>query len=85
MLLTERHRANRWFRNVQAGGIRAQRRGISLRTELILFLGILVLLATASLGSIAYRTSRTIIEQDAVRDVGMISSDIRTKKSVLIK
>jgi len=77
-----RHRANRWFRNVQAGSIKAHRRGISLRTELILFLGILVLLATASLGSIAYRTSRTIIEQDAVRDVGVTAT---VRKQVLIR
>ena len=77
-----RHRANRWFRNVQAGSIKAHRRGISLRTELILFLGILVLLATASLGSIAYRTSRTIIEQDAVRDVGVTAT---VRKQVLMR
>ena len=77
-----RHRASRWFRNVQAGSIKVHRRGISLRTELILFLGILVLLATASLGSIAYRTSRTIIEQDAIRDVGVTAT---VRKQVLIR
>ena len=77
-----RHRASRWYRNVQAGSIKAHRRGISLRTELILFLGILVLLATASLGSIAYRTSRTIIEQDAVRDLGVTAT---VRKQVLIR
>ncbi len=77
-----RHRASRWFRNVQAGSIKAHRRGISLRTQLILLLGILVLLATASLGSIAYRTSRTIIEQDAVRDVGVTAT---VRKQVLIR
>ncbi len=82
ILLPERHRASRWFRNVQAGSIKAHRRGISLRTELILFLGILVLLATASLGSIAYRTSRTIIEKDAVRDVGVTAT---VRKQVLIR
>jgi len=78
----ERHRANRWFRNVRAGSIKAHRRGISLRTQLILFLGILVLLATASLGSIAYRTSRTTIEQGAVRDVGVTAT---VRKQVLIR
>jgi PAS domain S-box-containing protein len=77
-----RHRASRWFRNVQAGSIKAHRRGISLRTQLILLLGILVLLATASLGSIAYRTSRTIIEQDAVREVGVTAT---VRKQVLIR
>ncbi len=55
--------------------------GVALRTQLILFMGILVLLATASLGSIAYRTSRTIIEQDAVRDVGVTAT---VRKQVLI-
>jgi PAS domain S-box-containing protein len=77
-----RHRANRWFRNVQAGRIKAHRRGTSLRTQLIFLLGILILLATASLGSIAYRTSRTIIEQDAVRDVGVTAT---VRKQVLIR
>jgi PAS domain S-box-containing protein len=50
-------------------------RGIlSLRTELILLLCALVLLATASLGSIAYTSSRTIIEDGAVREVGTTAS-----------
>ena len=49
---------------------------------MILLLGILVLLATASLGSIAFRTSRTIIEQDAVRDVGVTAT---VRKQVLIR
>jgi PAS domain S-box-containing protein len=47
------------------------RRGtLSLRTELILLLCALMLLATASLGSIAYSSSRGIIEGGAVREVG---------------
>ncbi len=41
-----------------------------------------MLLATASLGSIAYRTSRTIIEQDAVREVGVTAT---VRKQVLIR
>ena len=43
---------------------------LSLRTELILLLCALVLLSTASLGSIAYSSSRSIIEGAAVREVG---------------
>lgn len=53
-----------------------------MRTQLILLLGILVLLATASLGSIAYRTSRTIIEQAAIREVGVTAT---VRKQVLIR
>ena len=59
-----------------------RRNGVSLRTQLILVLGILVLVATASLGSIAYKTSRTIIEQAAVRDVGVTAT---VRKQVLIR
>ena len=55
--------------------------GVALRTELILLLGVLVLLATASLGSIAYRTSRTLIEQAAVCEVGVTAT---FRKQVLI-
>lgn len=55
--------------------------GVALRTQLILLLGVLVLLATASLGSIAYRTSRTLIEQAAVREVGVTAT---FRKQVLI-
>ncbi len=48
--------------------------GVALRTQLILLLGVLVLLATASLGSIAYRTSRSLIQQAAVREVGVTAT-----------
>ena len=67
---TGRWWAHRWFRSVRANRIRLHRRGVSFRTQLILLLSILVLLATASLGSIAYRTSRSIVEQAAIREVG---------------
>jgi len=77
-----RRRGSRWFRKVQANRIRVRRTGVSLRTQLILVLGILVLVATASLGSIAYKTSRTIIEQAAVRDVGVTAT---VRKQVLIR
>lgn len=46
----------------------------SLRTRLILLLGALVLRATASLGSIAFTSSRSIIEGDVVRDVGIAAN-----------
>jgi PAS domain S-box-containing protein len=69
-----RGRASRWFRKAQAGRIKAHRRGMSLHTQIILLLGILVVLATGSLGSIAYRTSRTIIEQAAIREVGVTAT-----------
>jgi PAS domain S-box-containing protein len=55
---------------------------MSLRTQIILLLGVLVVLATASLGSIAYRTSRTIIEQAAIREVGVTAT---VRKQVLIR
>ncbi len=61
-------------------GIR--REGVALRTQLILLLGVLVLLATASLGSIAYRSSRTLIQQAAVREVGVTAT---FRKQVLIR
>ena len=76
------HRGIRWFRKVQASRIRARRKGVALRTQLILVMSVLVLLATASLGSIAYRTSRTIIEQAAVREVGVTAT---VRKQVLIR
>jgi signal transduction histidine kinase/CheY-like chemotaxis protein/HAMP domain-containing protein len=50
------------------------RGNFSLRTELILLLGALVLVATASMGSIAYRTSRSMIAADAVREVGITAN-----------
>jgi len=53
-----------------------------LRTQLILLLSILVLLATASLGSIAYRTSRTIVEQAAIREVGVTAT---VRKQILLR
>src|SRR6478736_2624098 len=73
---------NRWLRRVQANRIRLHRRGISLRTQLILLLSSLVLLATASLGSIAYRTSRSIVEQAAIRDVGVTAT---VRKQILLR
>jgi PAS domain S-box-containing protein len=76
------HRGIRWFRKVQASRIRARRKGVALRTQLILVMSVLVLLATASLGSIAYRTSRTIIEQAAVREVGVTAT---VRKQILIR
>ena len=54
---------------------------LSLRTELILLLCALMLLATASLGSIAYTSSRAIIEGGAVREVGTTAS---ARKQVLL-
>src|ERR1700730_4250403 len=48
------------------------RNSLSLRTELILLLGAVVVAATASLGSIAY-TSRAIIEGSAAREVEVIA------------
>jgi PAS domain S-box-containing protein len=59
-----------------------RREGVALRTQLILLLGVLVLLATVSLGSIAYRTSRTLIQQAAVREVGVTAT---FRKQVLIR
>src|SRR5678809_1023351 len=54
---------------------------LSLRTELILLLCALVLVATASLGSIAYTSSRSIIEGGAVREVGTTAN---ARKQVLL-
>src|SRR5450759_770732 len=73
---------HRWLRRVQANRIRLHRTGISLRTQLILLLSVLVLLATASLGSIAYRTSRTIVEQAAIREVGVTAT---VRKQILLR
>src|SRR5665213_189061 len=73
--------AHRWLRRVRANRIRLHRRGVSFRTQLILLLSILVLLATASLGSIAYRTSRTIVEQAAIREVGVTAT---VRKQILL-
>ncbi len=78
----ERSWANRRFRNVQANRLRFHRRGVSLRTQLILLLSVLVLLATASLGSIAYRTSRSIVQQNAIREVGVTAT---ARKQILIR
>ncbi len=72
----------RWLRRVQASRIRLHRTGISLRTQLILLLSVLVLLATASLGSIAYRTSRGIVEQAAIREVGVTAT---FRKQILLR
>jgi PAS domain S-box-containing protein len=71
-----------WLRNVQAFGIRVRRNGVSLRTQLMLLLGILVMVATVSLGSIAYRTSRTLVERAAIREVGTIAT---YRKQVMIR
>jgi PAS domain S-box-containing protein len=76
------HRGSRWLRKVQANRIRVRRKGVALRTQLILVLGVLVLVATASLGSIAYSTSRTLIQQAAVREVGVTAT---VRKQVLIR
>jgi PAS domain S-box-containing protein len=48
---------------------------------LILFLGLLVVLATASLGSIAYRTSRDIMVREAIREVGITAN---ARKDLLV-
>ncbi|HYR86862.1 MAG TPA: response regulator, partial [Terriglobia bacterium] len=61
---------------------RIARPNLSLRTELILLLGTLVLLATASLGSIAFNTSRAIVEEGAVRAVGVVAN---ARKQALIR
>jgi PAS domain S-box-containing protein len=69
---------------------------LSLRIRLILFLGLLILLATASLGSIAYRTSRYIMVREAIREVGITATarkdllvglltEQRTRAAVLFK
>jgi PAS domain S-box-containing protein len=79
---TGRSWVNRWLRRVQANRIRLHRTGISFRTQLIVLLSILVVLATASLGSIAYRTSRTIVEQAAIREVGVTAT---VRKQILLR
>ncbi len=50
------------------------RHSLSLRTQLILLLGALVVVATGSLGSIAYFTSRAIVQGSAAREVGVIAN-----------
>ena len=54
--------------------IRLRRVSLNLRTQLILLLGALVVVATGSLGSIAYYTSRAITEGSAAREVGVIAN-----------
>jgi PAS domain S-box-containing protein len=54
--------------------IRIRRISLNLRTQLILLLGALVVVATGSLGSIAYYTSRAITEGSAAREVGVIAN-----------
>jgi PAS domain S-box-containing protein len=58
------------------------RASLSLRIRLILFLGLLVLLATVSLGSIAYRTSRYVMVREAIREVGITAS---ARKDLLVR
>src|SRR5579862_5099748 len=58
------------------------RRSLSLRTELLLLLGALVLIATVSLGTMAYSTSRTVIERSAVNEVGLAAN---SRKQALIQ
>lgn len=50
------------------------RRNLSLRTELMLLLGVFVLIATVSLGTMAYKTARTLIERSAVNEVGIAAN-----------
>src|SRR5512142_2090807 len=76
-----RRLTSRWLRNVRTNRIRVSRRGVSLWTQLILLLCALVLVATASLGSIAYTSSRAIIEGGAVREVG---TTVNARKQVLL-
>jgi len=54
--------------------VRMIRNRPSLRTYLILLLVALVVVATVSLGSIAYKSSRSTIEDAAVREVGIIAN-----------
>src|SRR5512144_105483 len=72
---------NRWLRRFQSSRIKVNRRGVSLWTQLILLLCALVLVATASLGSIAYTSSRAIIEGGAVKEVG---TTVNARKQVLL-
>src|SRR5260370_9365730 len=55
---------------------------LSVRTQLMLLLGAIVLAATASLGSIAYLSSRAIIEDGVVREVGITAN---ARKQALIR
>lgn len=57
-------------------------KSFSLRTQLMLMLGTLVLTATASLGSIAYNALRTVIEQSLMRDIGAVAN---ARKTALIR
>src|SRR5687767_10810294 len=50
------------------------RRPLAIRTELMLLVGALVVVATASLGSIAYNSSRAIMERAAIREVGITAN-----------
>ena len=59
-----------------------KRNSLSLRGQLILLLGALVLAATFSLGSVSYNTSRVIIEGSAAREVGVIAN---ARKQALIQ
>lgn len=58
------------------------RRSLSLRAQLSLLVGTLVLVAIGSLGPIAYNTSRSIIESGAVREVGIAAN---ARKQELIR
>jgi PAS domain S-box-containing protein len=58
------------------------RLNLAFRTELILLLAAIVLLATASLGSIAFLTSRAIVEESTVRAVGVVAN---ARKQALIR
>jgi PAS domain S-box-containing protein len=58
------------------------RRNLSLRAQLSLLVGALVLVAIGSLGPIAYNTSRSIIESGAVREVGITAN---ARKQELIR
>lgn len=58
------------------------RKSLSLRTQLMLLLGALVIVATASLGSIAYNSSRANIEVGAVREVGITAN---ARKQALLR
>jgi len=47
---------------------------LAFRTKLILLLVAIVVLATTSLGSIAFQTSRKLVEESGVRAVGIVAS-----------
>src|ERR1051326_2666151 len=61
---------------------RFKRPNLALRTELTLLLVAIVLLATASLGSIAFETSRTIVEHSTIREVGVVAN---ARKQALLR